>query len=896
MFISHPGYDLESHLRFVGRHIKEHIEQTSFSNYFTLSLCGINKEILKCVGCIIGIFHDFGKFTSFFQQYIKGNMKRSRETHHSCISAFIGSLFFKEMVLPLLLNENDLFLNAIPAIIYLIIRRHHSSLIFYEYELNEDTSDNGILNEWSQLPNLIESMKNSKDSIIDIYLKLIQEVCCDININKPLFNEWMCSVINCRFREFKEIKEYIKELRKSLNKLLSSYTKDFNADHFLIFILIQYLYSLLMEYDKISASGEKCVKTTIEYTLNIKGFIKNKLTIEKNNVPVNDLRNEFFNEVECFFNNEIKENKLSGRKHKIFTITAPTGIGKTLASLNFVNLVREKIMRETGSYYRILYFLPFTSIIDQNYEVLDQVFEFSIGNDYAKKKHRYLLKHHHLSEIIYKQEGEEISIEKILLLIQSWESGMIVSTFYQFFYTIFGYHSSTLMKFNKLVNSIIILDEVQNLPPKYWSILEKYINTLTKYFNTYVILLTATQPAIFDKESVSSVIKNPEKYFNAPSLNRICFCFHQDEVFLYLKNFPNNDMISNKITKFLDSEYKSIMFVTNTINQSICILKIIRQLLDQKFNNNYELNKTRIKPELIYLSTNITPKERKERIQKIKDFSDYTDNVPSRKLIVVSTQLIEAGVDIDIDIIVRDLGPLDCLIQVAGRCNRNKRLQGRGHYHVYIFKDDNNKRFCSYIYDKTLIEDTECILTNGGSIINHSKWEESVFFNFAEKYFQKVREKIAESYKDYYKLFKYLKFKGTKHYKSKTKYVSQFRLFEKEIEKIAIYIPFDENIEKLLDDFSKTQDKITSFWQDQEQKQKILNLKDYLSFKMKLRRIQNKLRNYSIEIPQNIFEDMKEKAAFQERWKNLQYSLYVLKRDRLLEFYDSIYGVKRELG
>lgn len=245
---------------------------------------------------------------------------------------------------------------------------------------------------------------------------------------------------------------------------------------------------------------------------------------------------------------------------------------------------------------KIIYSLPFLSIIDQNYDVFEDVFK-TVEN--ATPSEDVLLKHHHLADIFYRtQDDEEFEGLKSLFLIEGWNSEIIVTTFVQFFHTIVSNKNRSLRKFHTIANSIVILDEVQSVPHKYWLLLKQIISGFAEYFNTYFIFVTATQPLIFDPENgeITELVKNKDKYFR-----------EFDRVKLEINLNPMNldefkEIIESEVKEKPDKDF---LFVFNTIKSS---LNIYKHLKDLKLKNS----------DYYYLSTNIVPKERLNRIKKIK--------------------------------------------------------------------------------------------------------------------------------------------------------------------------------------------------------------------------------------------------------------------------------------
>ncbi|MDI3548461.1 MAG: CRISPR-associated endonuclease/helicase Cas3 [Halanaerobiales bacterium] len=216
-------------------------------------------------------------------------------------------------------------------------------------------------------------------------------------------------------------------------------------------------------------------------------------------------------------------------------------------------------------------------------------------------------------------------------------------TFVQLLESILTNNNRSIKKFNNICNSIIVLDEVQAIPHKYWLLIKRVFREIADQFNCYFIFVTATMPLIFNEEKgeIKELATDKVEYF------MIC-----DRIELDLSNYREEidlDIFKKIIEADLKTEYpeKSFLFILNTIKSSIEIYNFIKHDLEYK--------------NVIYLSKNLVTKELTKRIEKIKNADE--------PLIVVSTQLVEAGVDIDFDRVYRDFAPLDSINQSCGRCN-----------------------------------------------------------------------------------------------------------------------------------------------------------------------------------------------------------------------------------
>ncbi|MEA2054554.1 MAG: helicase-related protein, partial [Candidatus Thermoplasmatota archaeon] len=220
---------------------------------------------------------------------------------------------------------------------------------------------------------------------------------------------------------------------------------------------------------------------------------------------------------------------------------------------------------------------------------------------------------------------------------------------------------------------------------------------------------------------------------------------------------------------------KDIMVVLNTINSC----KDLYECLKEKFSKKYGLNAEECidrdgicnfpNIELINMSTHVLPNFRLNRINRIKN--------DKKRKIIITTQLIEAGVDISVDIIYRDFAPLDCIIQTAGRCNRNNK-QEKGMINVTVLKDENNKPFYSYIYDSTLIDVTKEVIEKIGKNVS----EKDFTMKAADGYYNLVVERGFTEDPAIIDHLKKLEFSDT----------SEFKLIKNELPAVSIFVEINE--------------------------------------------------------------------------------------------------------
>ncbi|MDM8552453.1 CRISPR-associated helicase Cas3' [Desulfobacterales bacterium HSG2] len=570
---------------------------------------------------LLGLFHDMGKHTTYFQDYLlRGKFKNELKKNHSLLSAVFAFNFADKWT--------DRGGSLLPFIVFFCIKHHHGSL-----------PNPRKLSDMSRQLSEQRNLKIQSENLLK-HAKLEIE-----GLVKDHFRDSDTFLLTEHFLEYRE-----KKLRKTANRLQRKSAK---ADHY---FLTLYLFSLLISSDKIDA-GEANLFSPSPISPNL---VDDYLARKKDR-HLADIRTRAKDNIES------RLSEIDVSRDRLFTITAPTGIGKTLSVMNFALKLKEKISSVQKYQPQIIYCLPFINIIEQTYKVFCELF---------RKEGISLLKHHQYTDIWGMAEKEsvgddEVQLSKKLLEIEDWQADVVLTTFVQFFHSVISNRNRMLKKFHRIAGSIIILDEVQNIKAEYWPLIGTVLYHLSEFLNCRMILMTATQPLIF--ETANRVFEhNQQKQIEfRPLLN-------SEETGFYFEQFERTKLVSlidkENPLENADDFYalfcekwdpsKSCLIVVNTIKRSLDIFE--------------RLSEEETISDIYYLSTNIVPVHRKYVIRKIKRLLDE-----DRKVILVSTQSVEAGVDLDFDMGFRDVGPLDSVIQVAGRINRNNR-EGFRHSPLYI--------------------------------------------------------------------------------------------------------------------------------------------------------------------------------------------------------------------
>lgn len=352
--------------------------------------------------------------------------------------------------------------------------------------------------------------------------------------------------------------------------------------------------------------------------------------------------------------NRLRNNALESAVQKstmpcgFYSLALPTGMGKTLTSMSWALKHAKK-----NKLKRIVIVLPFINIIDQTAQTLKDIF----GEEWVLEHHSNY--NEEINDIIDAEENKSNLIKRKKLACENWDYPIIVTTTVQFFESLFSNKPSRCRKIHNISESVVIFDEVQTLPK------EVIIPTLQMLKDVHTIMkvsflfCTATQPAFEKREGFGGIdiiyplIDNPDELFNKSK--RVKYFLLND-----LEDVENDELLNAVVQKD-----KSTLVIFNTKKVAL--------------NFYLSANKYNCWERKYHLSTAMCPSHRKNVIKSIRE-----DLEKKRKILVVSTQLIEAGVDFDFPILFRAMAPLESIIQAAGRCNRENRL-GESGGKVFLF-------------------------------------------------------------------------------------------------------------------------------------------------------------------------------------------------------------------
>lgn len=625
--------------------LSRHLEETA------LLIQSSGSSLFKYVkfAILAGFLHDVGKATHFFQDYLKNKNKHGELSNHAILSAYIYLYSMDYCNL-----DNDKDYGALLG--FLSIAKHHGDFnkdipsIIATYRDSLESTKKDIL--LRQLENMdfegVVRFINFKISEYDLPLQPIKPGSTDQVYNVVYHNFWSISSFG----------------KNSFKRLIKKYPS--------FFLELYYFCGLLWQADKIHTATRRSHTSMYNIPYDLVPYFLKDIKLKNN-----------YDQIRGEIHDKVLQQLEKLTEFRLFTLTAPTGSGKTLTLLDAALRHRFKTHGK-----RIIYCLPFTSIIEQNYDVFVEVLKKYFNNSQISEN--LLLKHHHLTSPVYQEndrQSDELTPNGQQLFVETWQSELVVTTFHQLLYTIFTSKNRNIKRFPQLSESIIILDEIQAIPVKYWEILGNVLSDIASLFQTTIILATATKPIIFDNESaVKELLPGHEYYYKKLArlqfVNRAC---------------PNGETIQTPFSNFLDyiidsfTEDQSFLLVLNTKNAVKNAYKRIKESRIMSKNN------------IFLLSKSLTPEDRIEKIKTIKTKMKHDE-----KIIAISTQLIEAGVDLSFDIVHRDFAPLDCIVQTAGRCNRNWDESKQGFVYIWYLYDDAKEKpfYFSNIYDSVLLDIT----------------------------------------------------------------------------------------------------------------------------------------------------------------------------------------------
>nr|WP_311457801.1 CRISPR-associated helicase Cas3' [uncultured Neisseria sp.] len=456
----------------------------------------------------------------------------------------------------------------------------------------------------------------------------------------------------------------IRSLLKAVKPILSDSTANDKIKEFYLGCLTRFLFSCLIDADRINSSdfereAQKEIRRLMEKTdwQSAIDKLETHLASFENRYPIDEIRRKISDE--CL--------KRAVDSQGIYTLTVPTGGGKTLASLRYALHHAQKHNLD-----RIIYIIPYTSIIDQNAQAVREI----LGEDWVLEHHSNL-------------EPEKQSWQD-KLLSENWDKPIVFTTMVQFLDAWFGGGTRGARHIHPMTNAVLIFDEIQTLPVKCVHLFCNVLNWLTTFGKSTAVLCTATQPLLgesglqnFPEEkresiSVRGLLKLSE---NAEIMGK-----HQDLDKLFDELSRVEIQFNEKVGGWNVEEAGTFLLKQFQTTQSCLFIVNTKKWAQELYQYCQRQN---VPPEaLFHLSTNQCAAHRKAIFDTIK--ARLKNGKP---VICISTQLIEAGVDISMACVIRALGGLDSIAQAAGRCNRHGEKDGKGQVYVLNLQEPDFTRF-----------------------------------------------------------------------------------------------------------------------------------------------------------------------------------------------------------
>lgn len=426
-----------------------------------------------------------------------------------------------------------------------------------------------------------------------------------------------------------------------LNFCRTSQEKKLNL-HFMLHLLTKAIYSCVVDADRCNSAGLKINDTAPDWNVLIQLF-ENHLASFPDKGDLEKVRKSI--------SEQCKQG--GNRQQGIYTLSVPTGGGKTLSSLRFaLEHAKEHGLK------RIIYIIPYLSILDQTAKTIrctlaecDKNIRCTKSEEERRECKAYrktdeLILEHHSNIEIFEEEDRE---EEYRLLASRWDSPIILTTMVQFLETIYSNKASKLRRFHNMSESVLIFDEIQALPIKCVHLFNAAINFLQTCGKTTILLCTATQPHLHRTERPVLLSGEPDIVSISPDELKI---FERVKIEDKTQMPMDYEQIA-ELVKAQIGQRKSTLVILNTKGDARGVYEQCRQIECEK----------------AFLTTDLCPAHRLNVLDRLRKNLD-----PKTKQVTlcVSTQLIEAGVDVSFDCVIRAQAGMDSIIQAAGRCNRNK--------------------------------------------------------------------------------------------------------------------------------------------------------------------------------------------------------------------------------
>jgi CRISPR-associated endonuclease/helicase Cas3 len=587
---------------------------------------------LQDQGELIGLLHDLGKYSKEFQDYLKSAVglidqdeddyvdakSKKGKVDHSTAGA---QLIWQE------LSKQGQIGQLVGQILSLCIASHHSGLIDC---LSSDTNSLGEdifgrrMNKDDERTHLQEAQAKAEASILSRKEALVI---------KPAMLSAMQAAL-AKIGRFAPIKDGKRDDESPVAQQQ-------------IGLLVRFLFSCLIDADRVDSADFESPKAA-KFRAHGR-YTEWDVLCERLEKHLSELKPaKAIDYLRCDISNHC--HNAASRDKGIYTLTVPTGGGKTLASLRFA-LHHAKIHKMD----RVIYIIPFTSIIDQNAEVVRNILEPK-----GTEPCGVVLEHH--SNLTPEEQSWRGKI-----LAENWDAPVIYTTSVQLLETLFGAGTRGARRMHQLANTVLIFDEIQTLPVNCVHLFNNAINFLVEQCGSTVVLCTATQPLLDQVNVEKGALRIPTGNELMPDVKKLFDELKRVEVKNRRKpgGWTNDEIAALAMEE--TQRAGSCLVIVNTKNAAQALYRLCKQ------------------PDgipLYHLSTSMCPTHRRSILTEIRERLEK--QLP---VLCFSTQLIEAGVDVDFGAVIRFTAGLDSIAQAAGRCNRSG-LRDIGTVHVVNPQDE----------------------------------------------------------------------------------------------------------------------------------------------------------------------------------------------------------------
>ena len=580
---------------------------------------------------LAAIFHDIGKLNPNFQDKLKPDATSSGYAHHSYLSALAFLCYFLRNKEDVLDKIDRTGLGSTLA----LIAHHHGDLPNFPHLLSGSEVEDMIafLREGHSLP------------------------------GSQLVERWHEHTPFSLQEQYEDVKKLCGE--DALKPLIGTIEEPLR-----FFLETQWGFASLIAADKTDAAGLSRRTDAIgEFCAAYGDRLNEHLASLPQDSELNRLRTRMRKEA-C---RNIRDRLDDGRR--VFSLAAPTGAGKTFMMLV---LAREIIEREGP--HRLIYALPFLSITEQVEDVTEEVFgklSEHIRRVDSKGQNERLK---NLQEQL--EGGDPDAFEKMRaeqFATETFDHPFIITTFVRLFETLVSNRNAELLKVPNFQQSIFLIDEIQALPPRLYGFFVALLDAFCEMHNAYAIISTATMPNFELPDEARHDVQAFFPDYEAPSSHDLLSASYFDhELFdRYTVEGKGEPLSLDALANEVAGEPEPVLVILSTIDDT----KDLYDKLQGQVDARVEL-----------LNTHFTPEDRRQKIAACDHITDPDEEGSADRVILISTQLIEAGVDISFPVLYRDVCPVPSVVQSAGRCNRNAEAQGKGRVILFELRRDKKSR------------------------------------------------------------------------------------------------------------------------------------------------------------------------------------------------------------